>query len=359
MSNEINQYFSELLAALRVAEEEQKKIYDNAIDIEDMAEATAVTIDARTKIQLLRKSIEDLQRIHNEFSSVFTNEHKPLSKTNKTEVISKTGYNSAIEDLPAESETQKSMEIVETGESKVGAYVRNKLRELSQSGYKLSVGEIAAFQQKDWSKKTLNINYPFARLYDASAPPQLQRHDYNGQNRYWAEVYDFDDYKILFCSEWYENDRAYFDRWLNNLTIPQPEESELIDEPAELELMQMALDESVVPAENDEHIAAYPHEFILLGKTYSVSGWQEILTKLCETMVLRKPYKFAGISIASSLAISEHQVLSLDEQHIMEPRTKLTNGLYVTTVGSPKEIKTRCECILKACGYNNDVFQIC
>lgn len=55
MPNEFNQYFSGLLTALRAAEVEQKKRYDSAIDIEDISEATAVTIDARNKIQQIRK----------------------------------------------------------------------------------------------------------------------------------------------------------------------------------------------------------------------------------------------------------------------------------------------------------------
>lgn len=69
--NVVNQYFNELLTALRAVEIEQKERYDSAIDIEDMAEATAVTMDARTKIQQLRKWIEDLQRINLEFGTAF------------------------------------------------------------------------------------------------------------------------------------------------------------------------------------------------------------------------------------------------------------------------------------------------
>ena len=268
MSNEIHQYFSELLAALRIAEAEQKKIYDNAIDIEDMAEATAVTIDARTKIQLLRKNIEELQRIHDEFSSTFVNEYKVLSGTNESEVISDTGSNLQTGVFPTESETQQFIETAETEESTISP---------------------------------LDENEP----YDESAKLEIK--------------------------------------------------PILLNEP---EINQMTLDESVVPSENDEHITAHPREFILLGNTCSVSGWQEILSKLCEAMVLRKPYKFASISVTPTLGESEQRVLSLDEQKITEPYAKLSNGLYVTTAGSPKEIKTRCEHILKACGYNSDVLQI-
>ena len=75
-------------------------------------------------------------------------------------------------------------------------------------------------------------------------------------------------------------------------------------------------------------------------------------------MVLRKPYRFAKLSVTPALGVSERRILSLDEQQITAPRTKLSNGLYVTIAGSPTEIKTRCEHILSACGYSNDVLQI-
>ena len=204
ISNEINQYFSGLLAALHNAEVEQKKIYDNAIDIENMEEATAVTFDARKKIQLLRKSIKELQHVHNEYLIVFPSEHGNISKENPD-------------------------------------------------------------------------------------------------------------------------------------TAP--------NKPA-------------VAVKKDNQININPKEFYLLGKSYSVNGWQEILVLLCEAMLLRKPYKFANISIASLTNISEQRVLSWEEQPITEQYAKLSNGLYVTTTGSPKEIKMRCEYILKACGYNSDELRI-
>jgi hypothetical protein len=67
----LNQYFCGLLTALRAEEVAQIKRYVNAIDVEDMAEATAVTINARTKIQQLKKWVEELQRISGEVAELF------------------------------------------------------------------------------------------------------------------------------------------------------------------------------------------------------------------------------------------------------------------------------------------------
>jgi hypothetical protein len=210
MSNEFDQYFSGLLTALRAAELEQKKQYYSAIDIEDMAEATAVTIDARTKIQQLRKWIGDLQCISEEVATALHTEHP-------------TAQEPTAEDTGSTQQPAKAVVLIDEG-------------------------------------------YGFT--------------------------------------------------------------------------------------------AGSPQKFVLLGKTYSINGWQELLTKLCEAMVLRKPYRFAKLSVTPALGVSERRILSLDEQQITAPRTKLSNGLYVTIAGSPTEIKTRCEHILSACGYSNDVLQI-
>lgn len=198
------------MTALRVTEIEQKKRYESAIDIEDMTEATAVTIDARTKIQQLRKWIEDLQRINHEVETVF-----PV--------------------VP--SATQES------GDTIVDI-VPQPIR-------------------------------------------TVERHN--------------DD-----------------DSSTQNIPIKG---------------------------------------FVLLGKPYNTSSWQELLTMLCETMVLKKPYKFAGLGTNARMTQFSRPILSLDEQQI-ESRQKLSNGLFVDTGGSDNEIKIRCEHILSACGYSSDVLQI-
>jgi hypothetical protein len=237
MPNDFTQYFNELLTALHAEEAEQKKRYNCAIDIEDMAEFTAVTIDAQTKIQRLRKWIEDLQRINHEVETVFPDERL---------------------------DTQESVEI------------------------------LAAIMQQS-----------------ANAIIQVD-----------------------------EEDTPF------NILI-------------EPEVEQTVFEESVVMICNDEPVIDSPKKFILLGKPYSVNSWQELITKLCEALLLKKPYKLATLSVAPLPGISEQITLSLDEQQIKEPRTKLSNGFFVTAAGSPNEIKIRCECILKACGYSSDVLQIC
>lgn len=351
MQNEFDKYFSGLLNFFRVEEAEQKKRYDNAIDIEDMAEATSVTIDARNKIQQLRKWIEDIQRISQEVASAY-----PITLTVEQEALQEVSH--VADSLPTEATTQRKEAESEIEEPKVGAYVRNKLQELSQSGHRFSLDDIDAFQQKRWSKEMLNLNFPFVKEYNPSVPLHNQLSTDNGANRYWAEVFDFGENRLLFCSQWYYGDRVYFDHWYESRVIPQLEKDNFIEGFVESGVEQETPEGFVSSDGSDGFDIVSPQKFILFGKNYSVSNWQELLTKLCEAMVLMKPYKLASLSLMPVMGAGR-QMLSLDEQQIPEPRTKLSNGFYMSNAGSPKEIKIRCELILKACGYSSDVLQIC
>lgn len=72
MSEKRDHCFHYLIDAMRVEENEQKKRYDTAIDIEDMTEATAVIIDARTRIQQIRKWLEELTKLQEGIHSYFS-----------------------------------------------------------------------------------------------------------------------------------------------------------------------------------------------------------------------------------------------------------------------------------------------
>ena len=82
MTDGLSKHLEGLINALHAAESEEKKRYNNAIDIEDMAEATAVTIDARSKILKLRKWIEQLQSVNNEITETYDFASAPKKSEN-------------------------------------------------------------------------------------------------------------------------------------------------------------------------------------------------------------------------------------------------------------------------------------
>jgi hypothetical protein len=210
-------YFNALADVLRAAEAEQKRRYDNAIDIEDMTEAIAVTIDARTKIQQLRKWVEDLHRIREEVTSMLSDENS---------------------------------------------------------------GDIAA---------------------DEGTTPETQ---------------------------------------------------------AAIPAVPSEKSETVSSRNIGADIADKPAAFTFLDTTYTVDSWQELLVKLCEAMILHKPYRIAGFGVTCPLNTADCTIFSFDQTQIAHLPERLSNGLFVETDGPANEIKSRCERILEACGYDRDVFHI-
>ena len=217
MPDGFDSYFNGLTALLRAAEAGQKERHDNAIDIEDTAEAIAVTIDARTRIRQLRKCVEDLQRIREEAADA-------LSYENGSDIAAAEGI-----------------------------------------------------------------------------PPQTQ-----------------------------------------------PEIPAVPGEGRE-----------TAPSQNIEAgFIEKPTSFTFLDKNYAVGSWQEILVKLCEEMILNKPYRIAGFGVSCPLNTADGTIFNFDETQIARLPRRLSNGLFVETDGPAIEIKSRCERILEACGYSRDAFQI-
>jgi hypothetical protein len=234
MSSELNQCFRELLTFLRAEEVAQKKRYDNAIDIEDMVEATSVTIDTRTKIQQLRKWIEELQRISGEIDAFFHTMPSSLQTANET-----------LTDVDPRLISAQATE---------------------QTSFGLAHPSSVPFEEQD------SAGSVHATGRNALTPITIER-------------------------------------------------------------------------------------FSLLGKRYCASEWEELLIKLCEALVLKKPYKIASLGANASMTLFDKPVLSLYEQQIISSK-KLSNGLFIDIGGSDNEIKTRCEHILSACGYSSDALQI-
>lgn len=340
MLEKFDAQFDNLIATFRLAENEQKKRYNDAIDIEDMAEATAVTIDARTKIQQIRKFIEELSRLKNDVGNIFSE-----------------NINIGVNELKIEFPVILSSEIdiiTDHEETKIGVYVRSKLRDLCDIGFQPTSNQVNDFVQKKWSKENLNLNYPFARIYNPSLPLHDQLSDENGKNRQWSEIFDFGEYKLLFCNQWYKGDREYFDNWYKTLSI---QESRMDVEniiPIQIESVES------LPVKSSDHsdIVEGSRKIKFLDKSYGANTWKELLIMLCELIVLHKPYVAARFGIDSSMNSEDFTLFSFDESKILNESKKLSNGLYVDVSGSDTDIKLRCEHIIGACGYNYGELQI-
>lgn len=238
MALNFKQFLNELIIFLDEEDTEQKKRYYSAIDIEDMDEATAVTLDARGKIQQLRKWIEDLHRINSEIES-------------------------------------------------------------------------------SWMACKMT-----AQLLDAEDREEI----------------DLTQYVTLFSSE--NTDRRADKLEGDDVTKLEPGKIEQEDN-------EIA----------DAQTTMLPGGFYLFEKYYEMEDWKDVIGIICETMILKKPYKMAHLGIKEQYMLSGNPILSLEEQQVQAGK-KLSNGFYVETSGDANDLRMRCEYILSECGFDSDVLQI-
>ncbi|ADU26815.1 hypothetical protein [Ethanoligenens harbinense] len=487
MSSEIELQINTLIDALRTKEQEEKRRYDAAIDIEDMAEAKEVMLDARTKIQQLRKWSESLTSVQKEIAGSYLASNriiitptvvsqpaieKELEPPNAEAVpmeleqnsedasyssagdyvrqklyqLSKSGFvfseeqlrnmqdsawsrrilglphqfariydetkeilrqtsiagtprrywvkdrfkfgdvilliysgwasiylpyfddwydslNKHFDKTSDERQIQElfpnsiveSQQLEETASEqvKVGFYVRTKLRDLCDTGFQPTENELHLWQDKNWSKRVLNLNYPFAKLLCEKDFLGEQTGSESSKNRYWAEAFKLGTTTILFCSQWYRPDREYFDRWYVSLKT-QIENSHLIP------ITLSPEETSSIPDTNEsaETRNPVPSGFTLLGKTYATKSWDDVLVKLCEAMILKKPYKALVIGVKQLVQSGGSPVLWLDERDNSAESYILSNGLSVAKNKASGEIKSCCERILNLCGYDRSELKI-
>jgi hypothetical protein len=240
-------------------------------------------------------------------------------------------------------------------ETKVGMYIRHKMRELSSAGHIFTEDEIEFFKRKPWSNVTFGLDYPFARIYSQQSELSQQIKDDNGYNRYWKEIYNFGNTQLLICSQWFEEDKQRFDKWYQGLLSS----SEIIKkEEVVLEAKPQAPPEENKKREPQLIAGTKPKSMTLLGKTYSVSSWNELYVKVCEIMLLREPYIMARFNKDSEFNTGERTNFSYIESEILYNRKRLSNGLWIETNKSADDCYRSSRRILEKCGYKPDLLTI-
>ncbi len=98
-----------------------------------------------------------------------------------------------------------------TEELPIGKYVRKTFTELVKNNL-IDQNEVERLQQKDYSKLTFDIQFPFLANEDS---------EYYIRERYWKEQYHINGKVFFVCSQWYEvsanNDRPYYEEWLKKM----------------------------------------------------------------------------------------------------------------------------------------------
>lgn len=105
--------------------------------------------------------------------------------------------------------------VVEPDE-KIGKYVRMTMREIFNQQYPFTQNELMAMQSKEWSKMTLNLDYPLLKCYvdGVSVTEQIKEGIYR---RYWKEKFEINNKKYFITSQWYERSREKFNKWIADI----------------------------------------------------------------------------------------------------------------------------------------------
>lgn len=105
----------------------------------------------------------------------------------------------------------------ENDEIKIGEFVRQSMRKLSDSHYTFTKDMLSNLQNPVYTKTNLGIGLPFLRRVknknDLSA---IIKND-KGQNRYWKEIFKFNGIDYVINSQWTKNNAERFHKWFNSL----------------------------------------------------------------------------------------------------------------------------------------------
>jgi 16S rRNA U516 pseudouridylate synthase RsuA-like enzyme len=89
----------------------------------------------------------------------------------------------------------------------------------------------------------------------------------------------------------------------------------------------------------------------LLGKTYEVRSWNEVFEKVCEIMLLHKPYAVATFDKDTTLTINEQTIFSYIQSKILHKPKRLSNGLWMETDENAIDFTKATELVLTRCGF--------
>ena len=121
------------------------------------------------------------------------------------------------------------------------------------------------------------------------------------------------------------------------------------------------MDISILPTLSQEEHPPPANENIhmtLLGKEYHVKSWSELFIKVCEVMLLHKPYFVSSLDKNEEFNTENETFFSYVQSDIKENGKRLSNGLWVGTSINNQEIQNMCRRLLEKVGFSSDDLKI-
>ncbi|MDR1648841.1 MAG: hypothetical protein LBR71_01150 [Synergistaceae bacterium] len=112
---------------------------------------------------------------------------------------------------------------------------------------------------------------------------------------------------------------------------------------------------------SEKSVAESPARFSLLGKQYEFTGWKKLYLKVCESMILAKPYVMIELDKnedLNRLAADDNSparvIFSGTENKIEGEAHRLSNGLYTELLSEKSEVIETASRILEECTFSRD-----
>lgn len=96
-----------------------------------------------------------------------------------------------------------------------------------------------------------------------------------------------------------------------------------------------------------------PIKITLLGETFNVTYWNELLIEVCEVMIENKPGIVSTFPKNKDLNSSTRINFSYNKDDIKFNQKHLSNNMWIETNKSAKDIKITTQKILQLCGYDS------
>jgi len=245
----------------------------------------------------------------------------------------------------------------DSNDQKVGMYIRNRLRKLSQSGFSFTSNQLIDICSVYWSKRAFPSCYlSFAKIFNSTQDFSSQTKDEKGKNRYWNEVFTFGQNELLISSQWYERDKESFDRWYESLVHPTNENC--VDAPNAIteELYSENMEDSAIDSDI-QNSRKKPTKLTLFGKEHAVKDWTDMFVKTCEVLLLHRPYIIALLDKDMTLNSDRRINFSYVQEDIKYSPKRLSNGLWLETNQSAVGLLSSCHKLLEKCGFSASELQ--
>lgn len=282
-------------------------------------------------------SLEDLQASQKLFNQIC----KFIRELDNTMLQVKLIYNTLIKVISSED----NVEIIEDRNSspKVGKYIKSKLLDFFNAN-SLSVEQINEMCSRNWSRSTLKLDFSLLKEINSNKSIQEQI-KVNGNNRYWKETVNILGRKYVICSQWYENQRVYFDKWIKSMDLTFHNAAENINE-NNLDILNLF----------NTFTGRKPVKFVFLSKEVYVASWKELYLEISKQLWDIDREKFKAMAYDPSMQGRNMELISFNTNKMRSPVEVYRTGLFLETNISANSIKKRIELMLKK--YNIELIEI-